>query len=96
MTHRNTVLTIAAFLALTLLTYGQALKNGFVSFDDIGELLGPETGKLCVALFERKYYGRGPNGDQPAPPPALAVDEKPSRSLTEVKAVDPEAPPCGS
>ncbi len=31
---------------------------GFVSFDDIAEFLGNESGEKCVKLFEDKYYGK--------------------------------------
>lgn len=31
---------------------------GFVSFDDVGELLGAEAGTKLVSLYEDKYYGK--------------------------------------
>lgn len=31
---------------------------GFLSFDDVGELLGPEQGALLVKKYEEKYYGQ--------------------------------------
>lgn len=31
---------------------------GFVSFDDVGEMLGPESGHQLIKKFEDKYYGK--------------------------------------
>lgn len=31
---------------------------GFISFDDVGEFFGDETGALAVTKFEEKYYGK--------------------------------------
>lgn len=42
--------------------------HGFVSFDDVGELLGSEQGALMVTKFEDKYYGKEVDPNQPALP----------------------------
>lgn len=39
---------------------------GFVSFDDVGEFLGPEAGAECVRKFEDKYYGKVVEGQEAA------------------------------
>lgn len=47
---------------------------GFVSFDDVGELLGNEEGAKLVALFEDKYYGKIAEGQAELP-----LDAEPSK-----------------
>ena len=69
---------------------------GFISFDDVAEFFGNETGAQCVTKFEDKYYGKvifqlGPDGKplldekgQPIPlerPPEEVKTEAPSAIL---------------
>lgn len=37
---------------------------GYMAFDDVANFLGEEQGKLCVKMFEEKYYPKLP----PEPP----------------------------
>lgn len=51
---------------------------GFVSFDDVGELLGNEEGAKLVKLYEDKYYGKAAEETKqeelPLDPPSKLVD----------------------
>lgn len=55
---------------------------GFVTFDDVAELLGSEQGQLCVKGFEKKYYGSLaiPVPDASAEPESTP-DEKPGDQI---------------
>lgn len=42
---------------------------GFLSFDDVADLLGDDVGAKCLAAFEEKYYGKAAQEAAPEIPP---------------------------
>lgn len=64
---------------------------GFVSLDDVTELLGEQAAKVLIHNFEMKYYGRtsaqadepgAPKPEDVAPPKLVGVDGLPLDRLT--------------
>lgn len=59
---------------------------GFISFDDLGEFLGPSISAAIIKQFEDKYYGKhlvAPSGAglRAVPDPAPSPDAPPSSLL---------------
>jgi hypothetical protein len=77
---------------------GMMGQIGFLSFDDVGEFLGNESGAACVAKFEDKYYGKKieqKEGEEPIQPELPLQPPTPSPIVgmdgAPLQAASPEA-----
>lgn len=66
---------------------------GFLTFDDVGAFLGEESAKICVKMYEDKYYGKEAQDAAPEVP-AMATTETEGARLVDTNGAPLHAAPA--